>query len=88
MHIGCTCGRKKAQRHLTQIVKKTLDPVWDEVLTFEGVDESTLREQSLRLKCYDHDGPRLGINAFEPTYAIMVSSCGSLLSTLSSGAKN
>ena len=47
----------------SKVVKKTLEPVWDEVLTLDGVDEDVLRGSKLRLKCYDMDLAVLGRSA-------------------------
>ena len=59
-YVVATLGKLKRK---SKVVKKTLDPVWNEVLTLEGFDESALQDAQLRLRCYDQDLAVLGVNA-------------------------
>lgn len=59
-YVVATLGKLKCK---SKVIKKTLDPVWNEVLTLEGVDENSLVDATLRLKCYDQDLSVLGVNA-------------------------
>lgn len=49
-YIVATLGNVKRK---STVIKETLDPVWDEVLTLRGNDENVLRDAKLRLDCYD-----------------------------------
>ena len=76
-YVVATLGKMKRK---SRVIKKTLEPVWDEVLTFKGVDEATLRNDKLRLKCYDLDVPLIGINALSDELGVLHVSLAPLLS--------
>ena len=46
---------EKGQKLMTRVRKRKLNPVWNEVLCFEGYPFYKLQQRTLYLKVYDHD---------------------------------
>ncbi|XP_028414146.1 rabphilin-3A-like [Dendronephthya gigantea] len=48
-------GAKRGNKTRTQTIKKTLDPVFNETLTYHGITEEDMKNKTLRLQVLDED---------------------------------
>ncbi|XP_076466511.1 LOW QUALITY PROTEIN: uncharacterized protein LOC143297868 [Babylonia areolata] len=54
--------RSRSGKQKTPLIKNSLNPMWNHILVFEGVDEKELAERSVELTVWDHE--TLGTNEF------------------------
>ena len=54
--------RGRTGKQKTPVVKNSVNPMWNHILVFDGVDSMELADRSLELTVWDHE--KLGTNEF------------------------